>query len=123
MRLATFQNSAGAVLPGMDKDGKLISLRALGFVTLEQIIAQWDEVRPQIERFDGPAEPGARLRAPLLRPGKIFCVGLNYRDHAIETKMEIPQVPTIFSKFNNTIIGPGENIVLPKNSSRPDYEA
>ena len=64
-----------------------------------------------------------KLRAPLLRPPKIICVGLNYRDHALETKMEIPEVPTIFAKFPNAAIGCGEPIVLPRNSAKPDYEA
>jgi len=63
------------------------------------------------------------LRAPICRPPKIICVGLNYRDHAIESKMEIPKVPTIFSKYPNVVIGSGQNIVLPKNSVKPDYEA
>ena len=48
---------------------------------------------------------------------------LNYRDHAREAGVEIPSVPTIFSKFSNVVIGPGAPIVLPKNSTRPDYEA
>ena len=61
--------------------------------------------------------------APIPRPPKLICVGLNYRDHAIESKMEIPKVPTIFSKFASSVIGPGANIVLPKNSTQPDYEA
>jgi 2-keto-4-pentenoate hydratase/2-oxohepta-3-ene-1,7-dioic acid hydratase in catechol pathway len=64
-----------------------------------------------------------KLCAPVPRPTKIICVGLNYRDHAIESKMEIPTVPTIFSKFANTVIGPGDNIVIPKNTAKPDYEA
>jgi 2-keto-4-pentenoate hydratase/2-oxohepta-3-ene-1,7-dioic acid hydratase in catechol pathway len=50
-------------------------------------------------------------------------VGLNYRDHAIESKMEIPKVPTIFSKYPTAVIGPGAPIVLPKLSAKPDYEA
>jgi 2-keto-4-pentenoate hydratase/2-oxohepta-3-ene-1,7-dioic acid hydratase in catechol pathway len=62
------------------------------------------------------------LRAPIPRPPKIICIGLNYRDHAAESKMEIPAVPTIFAKFPTAVIGPGEPIVLPKNSSKPDYE-
>ena len=64
-----------------------------------------------------------KLRAPLLRPPKIICVGLNYRAHARETKMEIPEVPTIFAKFPTAVIGCGEPIVLPRNSAKPDYEA
>jgi 2-keto-4-pentenoate hydratase/2-oxohepta-3-ene-1,7-dioic acid hydratase in catechol pathway len=50
-------------------------------------------------------------------------VGLNYRDHAAEARLEIPKVPTIFNKFTNVVIGPGEPIVLPKVSRKPDYEA
>jgi len=61
--------------------------------------------------------------APVPRPPKLICVGLNYRDHAMEAKMEIPKVPTIFNKFPNVVIGPGEPIVLPGASEQPDYEA
>jgi 2-keto-4-pentenoate hydratase/2-oxohepta-3-ene-1,7-dioic acid hydratase in catechol pathway len=64
-----------------------------------------------------------KLLAPIPRPPKLICIGLNYRDHAEETKNAIPTVPTIFNKFTNVVIGPGDPIVLPKASSRPDYEA
>ena len=64
-----------------------------------------------------------KLTAPIPRPPKLICVGLNYRDHAIESNMEIPEVPTIFNKFANSIIGQGDEIVLPKTSEKPDYEA
>ena len=63
------------------------------------------------------------LLAPVPWPPKLICIGLNYRDHAIEAKQEVPKVPTVFSKFSNAVIGPGEPIVLPKNSTQPDYEA
>ena len=53
----------------------------------------------------------------------MICVGLNYRDHAIESKMEIPSVPTIFNKFPSVVIGPGAPIVIPKVTEKPDYEA
>jgi 2-keto-4-pentenoate hydratase/2-oxohepta-3-ene-1,7-dioic acid hydratase in catechol pathway len=64
-----------------------------------------------------------KLMAPVPRPNKMICVGLNYRDHAAESRSEIPTVPTIFSKFPNVVIGPGDAIVLPKASRKPDYEA
>ena len=63
------------------------------------------------------------ILAPIPRPPKLICVGLNYRDHAAEARMEIPAVPTIFNKFPQVVIGPGESIVLPKVSRKPDYEA
>ncbi len=64
-----------------------------------------------------------KLMAPVPRPCKVVCVGLNYRDHAAESRSEIPTVPTIFNKFPNVVIGPGDAVVLPKASRKPDYEA
>ena len=64
-----------------------------------------------------------RLLAPLSNPPRIFAIGLNYRDHAAETKMALPSAPVVFFKLPTAIIGPGDAIVLPKNSTEPDYEA
>jgi 2-keto-4-pentenoate hydratase/2-oxohepta-3-ene-1,7-dioic acid hydratase in catechol pathway len=58
-----------------------------------------------------------------LRPGKIICVGLNYRDHAEESNMPIPQSPVIFSKFATCVVGPDDEVVLPNTSEKVDYEA
>jgi 2,4-diketo-3-deoxy-L-fuconate hydrolase len=57
------------------------------------------------------------------RPGKIVCVGLNYHDHANESGMSIPEQPLLFGKFPNTLVGPGEPIVLPPASTHVDAEA
>ncbi|MGI8422031.1 MAG: fumarylacetoacetate hydrolase family protein [Gaiellaceae bacterium] len=57
------------------------------------------------------------------RPGKIVCVGLNYRDHAEEQGVELPERPLLFSKWPNTLIGPGDAIELPSISHKVDYEA
>jgi len=56
-------------------------------------------------------------------PGKIICIGLNYRDHAEESGMAIPEKPVIFSKFSSCIIAPNEHIVVPRESTQTDYEA
>jgi len=64
-----------------------------------------------------------RLRAPVPRPPKFILVGLNYRDHAEEAGMKIPEVPTFFSKYANTVVGPDDPIVIPKVSQMIDYEA
>jgi 2-keto-4-pentenoate hydratase/2-oxohepta-3-ene-1,7-dioic acid hydratase in catechol pathway len=64
-----------------------------------------------------------RLLSPLPRPGKILCVGLNYRDHAIESKMELPKVPAVFTKFSNSVTGHGANVVIPGMTKQADYEA
>jgi acylpyruvate hydrolase len=64
-----------------------------------------------------------RLRAPIRRPGKIVCVGLNYESHRAEQGIKSPARPVFFLKSNNTICGPGDPIVLPPNSTEVDYEA
>ena len=60
---------------------------------------------------------------PIERPGKIVCVGLNYRDHAEEQGVELPQEPLLFAKWPNALIGPGEPIVIPPMVTKCDYEA
>lgn len=94
------------------------------------LIENWGMAKAPVSEYleKAPAEAiqplaKTRLVAPIPRPPKIICVGLNYRDHAIESNMEIPKVPTIFNKFATSIIGPGDKIVLPKTSEKPDYEA
>lgn len=65
--------------------------------------------------------PGGSL--PIERPGKIVCVGLNYRDHAAESRMELPERPLLFAKWQTSLIGPGQPIVLPSLSDEVDFEA
>jgi 2,4-diketo-3-deoxy-L-fuconate hydrolase len=60
---------------------------------------------------------------PIDRPGKIVCVGLNYRDHAEEQGVELPEEPLLFAKWPNTLIGPGDPIVIPEAVTQCDYEA
>jgi 2-keto-4-pentenoate hydratase/2-oxohepta-3-ene-1,7-dioic acid hydratase in catechol pathway len=61
--------------------------------------------------------------APVPRPGKLICIGLNYRDHAKESNLPLPEKPVIFSKFSTCVIAPGEPVVLPTTSQQVDYEA
>jgi acylpyruvate hydrolase len=63
------------------------------------------------------------LKAPLPRPGKLILLGLNYRDHAEETGQKIPEVPTLFAKYHNSVIGPGAAILIPLVTEQIDYEA
>jgi 2-keto-4-pentenoate hydratase/2-oxohepta-3-ene-1,7-dioic acid hydratase in catechol pathway len=60
---------------------------------------------------------------PIDRPGKIVCVGLNYRDHAEEQGAPLPEAPLLFAKWQNALIGPGEPIVIPSIVTKCDYEA
>ena len=60
---------------------------------------------------------------PIERPGKIVCVGLNYRDHAEEQGVALPEEPLLFAKWPNALIGPGASIVIPREVTQCDYEA
>jgi acylpyruvate hydrolase len=64
-----------------------------------------------------------RLLPPVPNPSKLICIGLNYRDHAVEVKLPLPERVAVFAKWNNTLIGDGAPIVLPRASHRIDYEA
>ena len=77
------------------------------------------------EATNGPpmALAAVRLLAPVPRPGKVIGIGLNYRDHAAESGQPIPTAPILFPKFANSVIGPGEAIVIPPETEQPDYEA
>ena len=67
-------------------------------------------------------DPQARLGAPIARPGNVVCAGLNYVDHAVESKMAIPDEPVLFNKAPNTVVGPQDDIVVPRGATKLDYE-
>lgn len=72
----------------------------------------------------GRAEPigGRRIGAPIARPHQILCIGLNYRDHAAETGQEVPREPILFTKAPNTLIGPDDDVQIPRGSAKTDWE-
>jgi 2-keto-4-pentenoate hydratase/2-oxohepta-3-ene-1,7-dioic acid hydratase in catechol pathway len=75
------------------------------------------------ERRLPPADiDGRRIGAPVARPGKVVCVGLNYRDHAAETGAAIPDEPIIFMKGPDTVIGPNDTVLIPRKSIKTDWE-
>jgi 2,4-diketo-3-deoxy-L-fuconate hydrolase len=65
---------------------------------------------------------GARLGPPIGRPSKIVCIGLNYRDHAAESGMAIPNEPVIFFKATTSLVGPNDPVLIPRNGSKLDWE-
>lgn len=95
---------------------------------LPQAFTVYDEIRrerkPPDERHMGVFRRGdVELLAPIPRPGKLICIGLNYRDHAAESNQPIPERPVVFSKFTTAVTGPGQPVVLPTSSQQIDYEA
>jgi 2-keto-4-pentenoate hydratase/2-oxohepta-3-ene-1,7-dioic acid hydratase in catechol pathway len=126
MRLVTFHHnnhSHAGVLMGEE----VISLAHTDFDSVLDVISGGPAALKIVQDAvpSGAAFPlsGVKLLAPIPRPPKIICIGLNYRDHAIESKLEIPKIPVVFSKYPSVTIGPGDAIILPKNSEKPDYEA
>ena len=130
MRFVTFQ-ADGQSRPGLvPEPGRLLDLSPLGFHSVLEVIEAGTGGLAKISKFQQESAPATvqnlsevQLLAPIPKPRKLICVGLNYRDHAIETGTEIPTVPTIFNKFATSVIGPGDYIILPKISKAPDYEA
>ena len=129
MRFVTFQRE-GYDEPGVLFDDQVIGIRGAGFENVLSVIAGGADAMDRVRTWIGHAPGGERLDplttkllAPIRRPPKIVCIGLNYRDHAAESKLPIPDVPTVFAKFPTAAAGPGQPIVLPRISTKPDYEA
>ena len=124
MRFATLQSSGGPIVVGVKIESgseKYVDLHAadgqlpqslLGILAagngLEQARAAYERGLSQGRFVTGS------LLAPIPRPGKVLCIGLNYRDHARETNATIPSEPIVFSKFATAVIGPAAPIVLPR---------
>jgi 2-keto-4-pentenoate hydratase/2-oxohepta-3-ene-1,7-dioic acid hydratase in catechol pathway len=106
------------------------------YVDLSDVVADFDEaffgdggidrIRPvvaeraaagQVARF-----AGERIGAPVARPHQILCIGLNYRDHAAETGQAVPDEPILFTKSPNTLVGPDDDVRIPRGSTKPDWE-
>ena len=133
MKLATLQTEQGVtVVSVMDRANELtfFDIRAIdeslprslkGILSLEdgldrarQAALQAEQARKQIS---------GTLLAPIPSPGKVLCIGLNYRDHAEETGMPFPDEPVCFSKFSSSVIGPHQPIRIPEIAKEVDYEA
>jgi len=91
----------------------------LGAGGIADLQRRWDA--GEIEAL--PTLPSdARLGAPIPRPGHLVCAGLNYADHAAESGMAIPDEPLLFTKAPNTVIGPTDDVFIPRGATKVDYE-
>lgn len=85
-----------------------------GLENLQEYLSE----NPDLPKVD----ESARWAAPIARPGKVICIGLNYSDHARESNMEIPKEPIVFQKGSNTVVGPFDPILIPRGSEKTDWE-
>ena len=86
-----------------------------GMVQLAQFLKENEGKLEQISKDE-------RLGSPIARPSKIVCIGLNYVDHARETNANIPAEPIIFMKSTTALVGPNDDVIIPKNSEKTDWE-
>jgi 2-keto-4-pentenoate hydratase/2-oxohepta-3-ene-1,7-dioic acid hydratase in catechol pathway len=129
MRLVSYSTPDGAQA-GLLSDGRVFDIWGDAFAhvrnadrTIFSLLqgGLLGEVEP-VEDEGVPVE-GLELLPPLARPGKLICIGLNYRAHAEEGGMETPETPTFFAKFPNSLAAPGASVKLPEWSRKVDYEA
>jgi len=126
MKLIRF-GSPGREKPGMmDGEGNRRDLSA-SFKDWDRDFFQaggMAQLAPFADRLaDMPVVPASeRWAACIARPGKVICIGLNYIDHAREATMEIPSEPIVFQKGANTVVGPFDPIIIPRNSAKTDWE-
>jgi 2-keto-4-pentenoate hydratase/2-oxohepta-3-ene-1,7-dioic acid hydratase in catechol pathway len=125
MKFVTFTDGSGVARPGVVAEGAVADISSR-FRSVLSVIHGGNEALNAVKTLSSGnrvALDSVKLQAPLPDAPRIFCVGLNYRDHAVESKMEIPKVPTIFMKLPSALVGPSAPIELPSISSQPDYEA
>jgi 2-keto-4-pentenoate hydratase/2-oxohepta-3-ene-1,7-dioic acid hydratase in catechol pathway len=128
LRIIRYEIGSGAHL-GLEKDAHLFPIAPdPAGALLPELLGKGkqalaDAVGEALSRESQPAA-SARLLAPLLRPPKVIAIGLNYEGHRLETKADPPTEPTVFSKFATAIIGPHDDVCLPRVAPRRvDYEA
>ncbi len=114
--------------PGVQlEDGKRIDVSSFGEDYNEQFfgtdgisrLAKWLESN---EKGCPQIDAKTRLGAPMVRPSKIVCVGLNYAQHAAESGMDVPKEPVLFFKATSAMVGPNDDLIIPKGSVKTDWE-
>ncbi|MEU7575552.1 fumarylacetoacetate hydrolase family protein [Micromonospora sp. NPDC049240] len=110
----------------LDADGRLVDLSGVTTEIDGAFLADGgvEVARAAVAGGELPvlADSALRTGAPITRPGKIVCVGLNYADHAAETGVEPPAEPVLFLKAPNTVVGPNDRVLIPRGSVKTDWE-
>jgi hypothetical protein len=130
MKIARYKDETGVKLGAVKGDGVIDLTRRFPSLSDNaiELIQQWSEAKPDLEKIVSHSAPDAalanvRLLAPVARPGKIMAIGLNYADHIRETGQKMPSHQIWFTKAVTSINGPFDPIELPIVSAQVDYEA
>ena len=123
MKLLTYIENGGAKLGVVTAAGVVpVALSAAEFYA--RGLSALPDLNAQAQSQTTMLEESALALAPVVpNPGKVLCVGLNYRKHAAESNMAVPAYPVLFSKFNNAIAAPGEDVPISSEWAQVDYEA
>ncbi|MCS2149981.1 fumarylacetoacetate hydrolase family protein [Scandinavium manionii] len=124
MKLLRYGN-AGSERPGLlDTNGKLRDLSAhVADISGEFLQPETLEALRKLDPQSLPLVSGEpRLGACVANVGKFICIGLNYADHAAETGAEIPKEPVVFNKWTSAIVGPNDDVEIPRDSTKTDWE-
>lgn len=114
----------------------IVRLDDATYVDVSDVVSDFDEgffgdggldrIRPLVSERAASGQvtsfAGERVGAPIARPHQIICVGLNYSDHAAETGQAVPEEPILFTKSPNTLVGPFDDVRLPRGATKPDWE-
>ncbi|MGA1981405.1 MAG: fumarylacetoacetate hydrolase family protein [Acidobacteriaceae bacterium] len=124
MKLVTFVERDWGPRPGLLVGGGVVDLSREGFRDSIAFMAAAPSVQADVAHSKPTvAMDNLKLLAPVPAPPRIFGIGVNYAEHAKESKTEPQSVPTVFIVLSSAVVGPGANVVLPKASSKVDYEA
>jgi acylpyruvate hydrolase len=133
MRLCTIMNGGKAVVGVKNGDGKIIDLSKQmprGPKSVVEILAGGKKVQAEVAKACAKPKAGATVSAksakylpPIPNPGKVLCIGLNYRKHAEETGNPMPPYPIVFCRFNNTLVPHNGKMPMPSHSTQLDWEA
>lgn len=127
MKIVTFRYNEGPDHPGLLQGETIYPLLPHGYPdALAWISAPESDRKKVLDALQGAESLSLKnvaLLAPISNPPRIFGIGLNYLDHAAESKMQVQKVPTVFLKLSSSICGPDDNVILPSNSTQVDYEA
>ena len=124
MKLVTFELGDYGQRPGLVKDGGIVDLSAEGFRDSIAFMSAPASVQADVAKLKpGVAMENVKLLAPVQAPPRIFGIGVNYAEHAAESGTETQKVPTVFIVLSSSVVGPGDEVTLPKASNMVDYEA